>query len=133
MTWRGWEHYTPPIGVGAKALKARTKYGAQPTTVDGIRFDSKREAARYSELKLLEAAGEIRDLELQPRFPLFVASTTGSPRELIRIGEYRADFKYREKGGRGFVVEDCKGFRTALYRWKKRHVEAQYNVIIRET
>ena len=52
------------------------KYNAIPTTVDGIRFASKREARRYLELKLLQKAGHISDLELQPRFRLMSASTT---------------------------------------------------------
>ena len=49
---------------------ARNKYGARKTVIDGITFDSKREAIRYQELKLLERAGEIKDLELQPKYIL---------------------------------------------------------------
>src|SRR5690606_369436 len=49
-----------------------SKYRNVRTTVDGITFDSKREAERYGELKTMEAAGVISDLELQPRFPLTV-------------------------------------------------------------
>jgi len=90
-------------------------------------------------LKLLEKAGEIWDLELQPRFPLKVASTSGQAMRAAQaiagtfdgtIGEYRADFRYQDKTG--IVIEDSKGFRTPLYRWKKKHVEKQYNVTIRE-
>jgi hypothetical protein len=103
----------------------RQKYGATPTTVDGIRFHSAKE------LKLLEKAGEIRELELQPRFPLLTpvpGSTTGR----ARVGDYVADFRYRE-GQKGLlVVEDVKGFKTQAYRWKKKHVEAQYGIQIRE-
>jgi hypothetical protein len=109
----------------------RQKYGATPTTVDGIRFHSAKEARRYGELKLLEKAGEIRELELQPRFPLLTpvpGSTTGR----ARVGDYVADFRYRE-GQKGLlVVEDVKGFKTQAYRWKKKHVEAQYGIQIRE-
>lgn len=46
------------------------KYGNIKTVIDGIKFDSKRESERYLELKLLEKAGEISDLKLQPRFIL---------------------------------------------------------------
>ena len=115
------------------------KYRAKPTEVDGVRFASQKEARRYAELKLLERAGEIWDLELQPRFPLCVPSTTGTVMGAAkalagtfdgRIGEYRGDFAYHDKSGR--VVEDVKGFKTPLYRWKKRHVEAQYGIEIRE-
>lgn len=119
------------------------KYGAVPTLVDGIKFASKKEANRYRELRLLEKAGEIWDLELQPKFPLSVPSTPGYLRGAfrkcidangtVRLGEYRGDFKYRDKRTIPYVVEDVKGFKTPLYRWKKKHVEAQYGIEIRET
>lgn len=114
-------------------MRTRHKYGAQPTTVDNIRFASKAEARRYSELKLLEKAGEIRELELQPRFPLLVpARGNGGAYERAHVGDYVADFRYRE-GPKGLLkIEDVKGFRTELYRWKKKHVEAQYGVTITE-
>ena len=115
------------------------KYRAKPTTVDGIRFASMKEAKRYGELKLLEKAGEIWDLELQPKFPLSVPSTTGTMMGAAkalagtfngRIGEYRGDFAYHDRSGR--VVEDVKGFKTPLYKWKRKHVMAQYGIEIRE-
>lgn len=114
--------------------RARSKYGAVKTTIDGIVFASKKEAARYQELRLLEKAGEIRELELQPRFPLLVPSRgRGGPWDREHIGDYVADFRYRE-GPRGLLrIEDVKGMKTPLYRWKKKHVEAQYGVVIRET
>lgn len=109
------------------------KYGAQPTTVDGIRFASKAEARRYTELKLLEQAGEIRELELQPKFPLMAPGRgTGGPYERVCLGHYVADFRYRA-GPRGILtIEDVKGMKTPLYRWKKKHVEAQYGITIQE-
>lgn len=119
----------------------RSKYGARRTTVDGIMFASKRESERYRELKLLENAGKIWDLELQPRFPLLVPSTSGylmraakalTSGGLFKIGEYRGDFKYYDGTTIPYVVEDPKGFKTPLYRWKKKHVEAQYGIQIRE-
>lgn len=113
------------------------KYGAKPTTVDNIRFASQKEMRRYQELKLLEKAGLIRDLTVQPSFRLEVP-TAGDDEH---IGEYRADFQYRElqidEGGFSgrwrLVIEDVKGFKTPLYRWKKKHVEAQYGITIFET
>lgn len=116
-----------------------SKYRAVRTEVDGVTFASKAEARRYAELKLLERAGEIWDLELQPRFPLLVPATTGTLRGALeatagtwdgKIGEYRGDFAYKDRSGR--IVEDVKGFKTALYRWKKKHVEKQYRITIRE-
>lgn len=114
-------------------FRPRSKYGAIPTEVDGVRFASKKEARRYGELKLLERAGEIHSLELQPRFPLLVPSRGhGGPWDRAHIGDYVADFRYRE-GPRGLLrIEDVKGMKTALYRWKKKHVEAQYGIEIRE-
>lgn len=119
--------------------KPAHKYHAVRTQVDGIMFASKKEAKRYQELKMLEQSGEIWDLELQPRFPLVVASTTGTVMGAAkaiagafdgRIGEYRADFAYCDRHGR--IVEDVKGFKTPLYRWKAKHLAAQYGIQIRE-
>ncbi len=91
---------------------------------------SKREARRYQELRLLEKAGEIKGLELQPKFPLYTPSRSWGKHELV--GVYIADFRYRE-GPRGILkIEDVKGFKTPLYKWKKKHVEAQYGVQIVE-
>ena len=99
------------------------KYHAKRCFVDGQWFDSGREAARWRELRLLERADQISGLQRQPKFSLLV---NGRP-----IGAYVADFAYLEAGVR--VVEDSKGVRTALYRWKRKHVQAQYGIEIRET
>lgn len=107
----------------------RSKYNAVKTTVDGYTFDSKREAARYGELKLMFYAGRIASLELQPDFELFVETPDGCR---APIGEYRGDFRYVDLSDMSIVVEDVKGMRTPLYRWKKKHVEAQYGIQIRE-
>lgn len=118
--------------------QTRSKYGAVPTTTHGIRFHSKREAARYQELLLLAKAGEIEDLELQPRYKLHTASTTGQFFEACKavagtrntlVGEYRADFAYLCYR-RGRIVEDVKGVMTPLARWKIKHVEAQYGITV---
>lgn len=117
-------------------LKKPSKYRAQPTVVDGIRFASQKEARRYGELKLLEKAGEIHGLVLQPAFGLHATAT--DTRRTFQVGWYKADFEYCEcrRGAKcertRVVVEDVKGFKTPLYRWKKKHVEAQYRVTIRE-
>lgn len=117
------------------------KYGAKPTVVDGIRFASQKEARRYQELKLLERAGEVRDIELQPVYELDVIG--GFVKDVRRtIGKYKADFRYRGRvricGENEItlewrqIVEDVKGFKTPLYRWKKKHVEAQYGITVVE-
>lgn len=102
-----------------------SKYNAKKTEVDGIVFDSKAEARRYGELKLLEQNGYIRDLVLQPTFVLTVNGT--------KLGEYRADFAYYDNEAYRDVVEDVKGVKTPIYRWKKRHMLAQYGIEILET
>lgn len=112
-------------------LKPVSKYRAVKTTVDGVTFDSRKEANRYCELKLLEKAGEIARLELQPRYDLDVIG--GVVKDVrFTIGTYRGDFKYLDKRTTTWVIEDVKGFKTPLYRWKKKHVEAQYGIQIRE-
>ena len=75
-------------GAGEPDVRARrSKFRAVRTTVDGITFASKAEARRYQELRLLEKAGVITELELQPRYQLAVNN--------MDICEYRADFTYR--------------------------------------
>jgi hypothetical protein len=110
---------------------SRSKYGAVATTIYGIRFHSQKEARRYGELKLLEKAGEIRELELQPVFPISVPQR-GRHGVTVDVAKYIADFRYRS-GPKGLlVIEDVKGMRTALYRLKKRLVECQYGITITE-
>ena len=100
------------------------KYHAKRTEVDGHTFDSAKEARRYSELKLLERAGEIVGLRLQPKFPLVVNDT--------KIADYKGDFEYRDASGRR-ILEDTKGFKTPVYRLKKKLVRALYGIEILET
>lgn len=122
-------------------MRTRSKYGATRTTVDGVTFHSAKEARRYQELRLLERAGYIRGLKLQPKFPLYVKPTDSlrSTHALgIKVCDYIADFEY-EESDRGYggvkwtyVVEDTKGVLTPMYRLKRRMVAAQYNIQIRE-
>ena len=98
----------------------KSKYGADKTVIDGIKFDSKKEARRYSELKLMQRAGEIADLQTQVKFVLIPAQ-----REPDSIGKrggtikgalierevaYYADFVYKDKDGKTHV-EDVKGYK----------------------
>ena len=110
------------VSVGA-APAAKSKYRAIPVEIDGIRFASKAERNRYLELKLLEHAGEISRLELQPSFKCVIDNKL--------VCTYRADFSYFDKSSR--VVEDVKGMKTPVYRLKKKLVEALYpGVVIKE-
>lgn len=120
------------IARNAKPI-TRSKYGAVKTDAGGKRFDSAKEAKRYLDLAMLQAAGAISALRLQTHWPLRVAceSLPDRPIVLWPIGDYVSDFDYVENGTH--IVEDVKGMKTALYRWKKKHVEAQYGFTILET
>lgn len=87
-----------------------SKYSAKPTIVDSIRFASKAESRRYSELKALERAGVISHLELQPRFPQIVNGH--------HVCSYTGDFRFLENGKS--VTEDVKGLKTAEYKLKRK-------------
>ena len=102
------------------------KYGAKKTVVDGITFDSKAEAKRYGELKLLEKAGAISELELQPRFLLQGAFKAHNGKTIRKI-EYVADFKYIES--HQVVVEDVKGQATPDFKLKWKMFQYSYPYI----
>ena len=102
-----------------------SKYKAKKTKVDDITFDSKKEANRYNELKLLEKTGAISNLKRQVPYVLIEKSKYG------RTIRYLADFVYTEKGET--VVEDCKGVRTPVYRLKKRLMAEKFGILIKET
>jgi len=118
----------PLKGIGSLADRA-ARVG-----VVGRWFGSLKEARRCVALMQLERAGMIAELELQVRFELSIMRLDG---EVIRLGEYRADFRYRDMQNTPHIVvekviEDTKGMRTPLYRWKKAHFEAQYGLTILE-
>ena len=98
-----------------------SKYGVSDKaarTVDGIVFDSAAEAARYCQLRQMERLGLIRDLELQPSFVL----QPKFEREGVRYApiRYRADFRYYSTTDKMEIVEDVKGYKTAVYEIKKK-------------
>ena len=97
------------------------KYRNKKVIVDGEEFDSKKEGNRYKELRLLERAGEISNLELQPRF-LLQDSFKKNGRTFRKI-EYVADFKYIENGKT--IVEDVKGMQTDVFKLKHKIFETQ--------
>ncbi len=97
--------------------------GAKRKIIDGIGFDSTREARRYQDLALMQSAGQIFELRRQVPYPIFIKG--------IKICDWRADFVYRESGV--IVVEDSKGWKTDVYRLKKKMIEAEYGFKIRET
>jgi hypothetical protein len=106
---------------------ARRKFGNRPTSVGGTRVDSRREARRLIELRLLEKAGSISGLRTQVRYELTPAAT--NPTE--RASHYVADFVYTDENG-DLVVEDAKGFRTSEYILKRKVMRWRYGIVIRE-
>jgi hypothetical protein len=106
------------------------RFPVSPTharTLDGICFDSKREMMRYAELKLMERAGEITKLTLQPAFQTFIS---GKP-----FCRFTADFSYWRNSGTELVVEDAKSSGTrkdAAYRLRKKAAELQYGFTVVE-
>lgn len=121
------------------------KYNAKKVSVDGIEFDSKKEAKRYQELLLLQKAGEIYMLERQKVYELLPAQrepdTVGKRGGVIkgklieRAVEYVADFVYTDKNGKT-VVEDVKGFREggayAVFVLKRKLMLYRYGIKIIE-
>jgi len=103
-----------------KAKAGSNKFGAVRTVFEGQTFDSKREAARFAELRRLERAGQITNLERQVTYDLTVAG--------VRIGRIKPDFRYR-RGGE-LVVEDVKSkpTMTPMFRWKAKHLLAEHGV-----
>ena len=100
------------------------KYHSKKTTIDGITFDSKKEANRYCELRLLEKAGKIKDLRLQHQFVLQPPFKKNG--KSIRAITYVADFVYYDFERMRNVVEDVKGYKTDVYQIKKKMFEYKY-------
>lgn len=113
----------------------RNKHGNVKTEVDGIRFDSRREARRFLELREMERCGEIRGLRLQQNFTLIEGFTLPTG-ERVKPEVYRADFAYYRKDEAGafsiYIVEDAKGYRTDKYRIKRKQVLDKFGIEIRE-
>lgn len=101
----------------------RNKFSAKRTVIAGHSFASKAEGARYADLVLLEAAGKIVKLDLQPRFPLVVNG--------IALGHYTADFRYLDVNlpiDRNVIVEDVKGYDTRDGKLRRRLAEALHGI-----
>ncbi len=122
----------------------KTKYNSRKATIDGITFDSVKEARRYRELSLLEKAGMICHLERQRKYVLIPAQYEPvSPEEYVkskgkktkgkcieRECSYVADFVYVQNGE--IIVEDTKGFRTKDYIIKRKLMLYVYGIRIKE-
>lgn len=100
------------------------KYGSKPTKTSDGTADSKGEARRYEDLKLLQQAGEIKNLKFHPRYDIDING--------VRICTYEADSSYYDVHKQTEVVEDAKGCRTELFKLKKRLMFAVYGIIVEE-
>ena len=103
------------------------KYHNCKVMVDGIKFDSKAEARRYAELKLMEDTGHIKELKLQPKFEL-QPKYKNSKGQCIRAITYKADFSYIETHSEvgKLIVEDVKGVETKEFKLKKKMLEYKF-------
>lgn len=106
------------------AYRRRNKYGNVRTEVDGIKFHSRKEAARYEVLRDMQAAGSITNLRLQVPFRLLVNDKL--------VCRYISDFVYTNTDG-AEIVEDVKGRLTDVYKLKKKLMKACLNIDILET
>lgn len=113
----GTQSITPDVGA-----KPASKFNARRVTLDGKTFHSKKEAKRYLYLKARQDAGEIATLECQVPF---VFALNG-----VKICTYFADFRYFDLKASKCIVEDVKGFRTDVYRIKKKMVSAFYPGVV---
>lgn len=104
------------------------KYHNKKTEVDGILFDSKKEASRYIVLKMMEETGEIRDLRRQVKYELIPKQRLDG--RMHRAVNYIADFVYIKDGK--IVVEDVKGYRTETYKLKRRLMLWKNGIEIKE-
>jgi hypothetical protein len=118
------------VRLGSAGEPTSSKYRNKPTVVDGIRFDSKKEAARWKELCLLQTAGQIRELRRQVTYELKVEGKL--------IARYKADFQFDELRSNAWalVVEDVKGQTDStayrLFKLKAKLMEALFKIEVRE-
>lgn len=108
-----------------KSYKNKTnKYSNKKIIVDGIEFESKLEARRWQQLKLLQKAGNIKDLRRQIKFELQPSYIKND--KVIQSINYVADFVYYDLNKRQFIIEDTKGYKTEIYKLKKKILEYKY-------
>ena len=108
-----------------------SKYRNEKIAIDGHKFDSNAEGQRYLDLKLLERAGEIKDLRLQYKFILQEGYINRDGRKVLPI-TYIADFVYYDIKRGCMVVEDVKGMLTDVYKLKRKMFEYKYGFPITE-
>lgn len=115
-------------------MKKRTpKYRNEKTDVDGIRFDSRAEAARWVQLVRMQQAGEIADLRRQVTFELVPSVKFFGAKRATPAIRYVADFGYTDVRANLPVIEDVKGMLTRVYKIKRHLMKHLFNIDIVET
>lgn len=109
-----------------------SKYRNVKTTLDGITFDSAKEARRYAELCLLKKAGLINSLYRQAEIELIPAQKDERGKVIERPVKYKADFKYWDCESGSWVYEDVKGVKTKEYVIKRKLALWRYGIRIKE-
>ena len=104
-----------------------SKFGNVKTVIDGIKFDSKKEANYYNLLKLLKKSGRIEDFKIHPRFN-YLINYTANGRTYTKKAYYEADFEVIYKDRTEIV--DVKGVQTAIFKQKKRIIKELYGIEI---
>ena len=131
--------------VTVAATQRESKYGAEKTVVDGITFDSRKEANRWCELRMLERAGEIKNLRRQVEYVLIpekreppTVGKRGGVKEgrvIQKAVKYKADFVYESKDGKT-IVEDVKGYKGggayAVFAIKKKLMREVFGIDVHE-
>lgn len=116
--------------------RKENKYHARKVVAQGQVFDSEKEYARYLELKLLEKAGEISQLERQVKYDLIPKQMDEEGKMIERPTVYVADFQYRDNNTGEVIVEDVKGYRRgqayAVFSLKRKLLLWRYGIRIRE-
>lgn len=113
-----------------KSMK-RNKFNAIKTTIDGIKFDSRKESMRYTQLKLYEKGGLISDLRLQVTYELIPKLVINGKTE--RAIKYVADFVYYDTVHKVEICEDVKGMITDVFKLKYRLMKLQHGIDIKIT
>jgi hypothetical protein len=113
------------------ATKKKPKYGNSKATLNGEKFDSRAELARYQVLLKLQHAGGISQLTRQVSFVLAPKAVVGG--KLKRSLIYRADFQYCDHATGRMVVEDVKGMLTEAYKIKRHLMKTLHGIDIVET
>ena len=114
---------TPEQYAALNSKRKATKYRAVATRVDGIKFDSTKEARCWQDMCLQQQAGQITELRRQIPFAMVVNGH--------HVCEYWADFVFKREGKT--VVMDAKGFRTEIFKLKRKLMLACHGIEIRET